>query len=456
MADIGLTSTGLRVQTTAEARAAIVAELHGLWGASFDLGDSTEIGQLIAIVARAIGDLGQLAEAVYAAGSRDSATGSALDAILLLTGTFRPGAASSTVTLTLTGTATTLVPSGSRVKSASTGAAFATTSAATIAAATAWANSTAYVVGDRRKNGGNIYECITAGTSAGSGGPTTTAADITDGTAHWRYLGAGAGYVDVAAASVLTGAIVGVSGDLTVIDTPVGGWSSVINTLDATLGRDVATDEEARILGETDLARPGASTPDAIRETLLALDGVESVTVFYNATDTTDGDGIPPHAVEAMVLGGDDQAIYDALLGECIAAGIATHGTETGTALDSEGVSHTVKFSRPTEVPIWIVVNLTKKAYSAADRNSYPLDGDAQVKAAIVAFGDAQVCGKNAVSSQIAAQAFQVAGVFDVTACYIDTANTPPATSSTIAISTRQIATYDTSRISVVSSSGTP
>jgi hypothetical protein len=52
----------------------------------------------------------------------------------------------------------------------------------------AWAASTAYAVGVLRTNGGNTYICITAGTSAASGGPTGTGADITDGTVHWSYV----------------------------------------------------------------------------------------------------------------------------------------------------------------------------------------------------------------------------------------------------------------------------
>ncbi|MFA4972526.1 MAG: hypothetical protein WC683_07915 [bacterium] len=58
------------------------------------------------------------------------------------------------------------------------------------ARAVSWAASTAYEIGDIVSNGATplkLYTCITAGTSAGSGGPTTTAADITDGTAHWSY-----------------------------------------------------------------------------------------------------------------------------------------------------------------------------------------------------------------------------------------------------------------------------
>jgi hypothetical protein len=58
--------------------------------------------------------------------------------------------------------------------------------------ATAWVKNTAYVLGDQCTNGSAVYICITAGTSenADDVGPLTTAADITDGTAHWKYLGA--------------------------------------------------------------------------------------------------------------------------------------------------------------------------------------------------------------------------------------------------------------------------
>ncbi len=56
---------------------------------------------------------------------------------------------------------------------------------------TAWAGATAYALGERATNDGNTYECITAGNSAASGGPTGTGTDITDGTAHWKYLQAG-------------------------------------------------------------------------------------------------------------------------------------------------------------------------------------------------------------------------------------------------------------------------
>ena len=53
-----------------------------------------------------------------------------------------------------------------------------------------WAGNTAYsILGSLIQNGTNEYQLITAGTSAGSGGPTGPGTNITDGTAHWRYIG---------------------------------------------------------------------------------------------------------------------------------------------------------------------------------------------------------------------------------------------------------------------------
>lgn len=51
-----------------------------------------------------------------------------------------------------------------------------------------WQASKAYLLNQQVIANGNLYRCITAGTSASSGGPSGTGADITDGTAHWQYI----------------------------------------------------------------------------------------------------------------------------------------------------------------------------------------------------------------------------------------------------------------------------
>lgn len=52
-----------------------------------------------------------------------------------------------------------------------------------------WEASTAYALNTHVSNGGNVYVCTTAGTSAGSGGPTGTGTGISDGTAVWDFVG---------------------------------------------------------------------------------------------------------------------------------------------------------------------------------------------------------------------------------------------------------------------------
>lgn len=82
--------------------------------------------------------------------------------------------------------------------------AFSQTLTATNAPGTAWANTTAYAVDDIRTNdSGKVYICTTAGTSAGSGGPTGTGSAITDGTVVWKYVRGPAPAVD--ATSTVTG-----------------------------------------------------------------------------------------------------------------------------------------------------------------------------------------------------------------------------------------------------------
>jgi hypothetical protein len=59
--------------------------------------------------------------------------------------------------------------------------------------AQAWAATTGYAVGARVINGTNLYSCTTAGTSAGSGGPSGTGATIADGSCVWAFVSASAG-----------------------------------------------------------------------------------------------------------------------------------------------------------------------------------------------------------------------------------------------------------------------
>lgn len=461
----GLTTTGLIIPTLDEILTAIRLDLVNAFGASIDL-ENGILARFVGILAERYALLWEQLEAVYNASGPDTASGFSLDALCLLTGTLRLEAVFSTVTLTLTGTPSTIVPAAQQVSTQSnTGLnKFLTAASGTITTLTSWAASTLYTLGTRVTNGGKCYQVLTAGTSAGSGGPTTGTTGVTstvvDGTVLWLYLGDGTGAVNVAGQSVLKGSIVGASRDIILIDQPYGGWAGVINVLDATVGYADQVDESLRLSREEELSQPGTSTADAIRAALLTLTGVTAVTVFHNDTDVTDVDGVTPHSVEALVRGGDDADI-GAMLLQQVAAGIQTVGSTTTTPLDSQGIAQTIRFSRPSELNIGVAISVTKVANNPADATSYPTNGDAQIKDVIVTFGNAQKAGKDAVSSSISAQAFKVAGVVDVTVCYLSSVASPgtpptPVASTTIGVSLRQLAVFDTSFITVTSSNGTP
>lgn len=57
----------------------------------------------------------------------------------------------------------------------------------TVIEPSAWGGSTAYSAGDYVLNSSKLYLCTSGGVSAGSGGPTTTEEEITDGTVTWQY-----------------------------------------------------------------------------------------------------------------------------------------------------------------------------------------------------------------------------------------------------------------------------
>lgn len=447
----GLTSTGFVPKSLDDCKTDLETAFKTAFGSAIDLSAESPYSQVIGVMAERFAELWALAAAVYAAGTPDGAAGAQLDNLCAITGTLRSQATFTKATVTALGTNGTVLTAGRVVSVATVGTRFATLANATIATVPAWQATHTYAVGNRVTNVGNVYQVISVTSdahSAGAGGPTGTGSSIADNHVTWEYVGAGTACVDVAVQAAVTGPLVAPAGTLTVISTPVSGWNSVTNLLDASpIGTDLELDDDLRLKRENELRVSGAAALEAIREALLEVSQVTAATVFENVSDSTDGNGVPPHAIEALVQGGADADVRACLFAET-AAGIAMHGSTTGTVTDAQGVSHEVDFSRPTLINIYVIVNCS------VDANLYPADGDAEVKAAIVAFGNAQKTGKDVVSTGVGAQCFSVPGMLD-SVPLIGTAPSPGST-ATIAISSRQLAAFDTSRIIVNSTPVTP
>jgi uncharacterized phage protein gp47/JayE len=388
MTTYGVTADGFVDKPIETILSEIEAAQKAAFGADFDVSAQSPAGQINGIMAIHLRELWEVAQAVYDSLDPDSNEGLSQTRVAALSGTVRSPATKSTVTASV-----------------------------------------------------NLDAGITLETGAVasvSGSPNSRFVTTEDAT----NSGGAPAAVDVEMEAETAGIVVANAGTLTVIETPQSGWNSITNAADATLGTEEETDDELRVRRETELRRAGAAAVDAIAADVAAVDSVTNVTVFENTTDAVDGDGVPAHAIEVVVLGGavNDiaQAIWDSR-----SAGIEAHGDTNGTATDDNGDSQTVYFSRPSEIRIYVNI--------VVDTDSdYPADGDTQIKTAIATWGQALDVGEDLIYTQLYNVIFGISGVVDVTTLEVDTSD-PPAGTSNISIGSRELATIDTADVDVTS-----
>lgn len=261
-------------------------------------------------------------------------------------------------------------------------------------------------------------------------------------------------------AAIETGPVPAPSGTLTIIDTPVSGFTDAVNYLDGVLGTPVQSDDDARIMREETLST-GSGNSDAIRSQLFRLvNGVTVVRVYENILDTVDAEGRPGHSVEVMVVGGQDAEIARVIwaqrasgiqpFGNVNADGtVDPDGDGTGiTIKDSNGADQVVHFSRPE--PQYAFIQCVKTLYSEED---YPEEGDTAISDALLAFGNTLGIGKDFLIQRFIGPAVSIPGVGSVTLQIAVSSDPDDASPSygtaNIAISPRQVLVFDSSRIFV-------
>lgn len=133
-----------------------------------------------------------------------------------------------------------------------------------------------------------------------------------------------------------------------------------------TSGEDEETDDALRERAEDAVTGGGDATHDSIVSELVNnVTGVNSVTIYENKTDddNTGSGGLPPHSFEAVVFGGTDvdiaQAIFDKKAITAYDYG-GVNGTEVTVNITSDinGQVREITFSRPTEVSVDITLDL--------------------------------------------------------------------------------------------------
>jgi hypothetical protein len=423
-----------------------------------------------------------LIQAAVASFDPNQATDASQDAVCSITGTIRAGARASVATCIAVGDALTVLQPGRVASVETTGARFVSATGMTLSALAAWASSTTYLVGDLKSNNDQTFYCTTSGVSAGSGGPSGTATAITDNTVTWRYLGEGLAAVTLLLSSEDTGPIGALAYALNEIETPVSGWNAIANPLDAVAGRNQESSAALRVRRDAELASTGNTTKDAIRANILKVnegstdpnhEQPTTVKVFYNDTDFTDANGLPPHSVEVLVQDGTDSDIAQAVWESIGGGGTVTFGGVTGTALDSENNTQYVKFTRPTEVPVyvggtvrydaseWPAGSDTTVAQAALSAlltytTDFPIGRDVRTSAlngammrgpyALTASGSALVPAPEGSPA--------VPGMLELDPLYIGISGA--SGTSQISISSRQVAVFDSSRVTLTAASEEP
>jgi uncharacterized phage protein gp47/JayE len=287
---------GLAIPTYSDIRDQLISDAKSIFGQDIYLGNDSMDYQWISAVAVKIYDAFQLAAYVYNNRGPGTAIGTALDGIVKLNGLSRESSTYSVCTVTITGTAGTVIANG--------------------------------IIADVN---GVLW-----------GLPASVMIPI-------------AGTIDVVATCKTSGAISANIGEIIIITTPTYGWTAVTNAVAADVGSAVETDSELRERQSVSSALPSRSLLEGTKAEIAAVTGVTRFVVYENNTASTDSDSIPAHSICAVVEGGDDEDIASAIFNNK-SIGCGTYGTTTETVIDDYGQETDINFYRPTYKDIDVVV----------------------------------------------------------------------------------------------------
>lgn len=394
----GLTDEGFVQKSHAEILADIEADQRAAIDPALDTSAFSLIGQLNTITASKLAELWELGGELYDMLDPDKVRGAQQDALYALTNTLREPATKSKVTATVN-----LEPGTD------------------IAAGDAFAS----VLGNDEARFVNTEPMVN---STGSAADFPVVFEATD-----------------------TGPLFAANaGTLTVIETPLTGWNSITNALDAELGSDIESDAAFSIRRLIELAAPGGCSLIGLKADLARVPGVTAANALENTTGRVDGSGMPAHSVEPIVLGGSDADIA-AVVFRDTAGGIQSTGSTLVVVTDADGDDHNVHFSRPTERDVYIAIEIE------IDPSLY--DGslsDIALKNAIKNASKSPTnagyldVGSNVYAGRVICVAIEVAGVLNArVGLSFSSIATPDLGVTKLTIGPREIAALDTSRMVV-------
>lgn len=292
-----ITAAGITAPDFATNIANLTADYQAIFGADVYLGNDSQDGQFLALLAQAFTDLGAAAVAVYNSFSPATGQGAGLSSNVKLNGLKRLIPSFSTVPVTLIGIAQTPINNG--------------------------------LVSDIN----NVSWALPASVIIPSSGTITVTATCT-----------------------VQGAITAAPGAAT-IGTPVYGWQTAALAGTATPGSAVEVDAALRVRQAASVALPSVTIFDGIVAAIQNLTGVTRARGYENNTSTANTLGIPANSLSFIVEGGAQADIMNAIFAK-ITPGIPTAGSITQTITSASGSTRVLSYSPPTDATISVAITL--------------------------------------------------------------------------------------------------
>ena len=295
-------SSGLHIPTYQDILDDLISQAQSIYGSDIYLENDSSDYQMLSVIALKISDTMQAIQLAWNDRSPATAIGAALDSLVAINGISRQAASYSTCTVTISGTAGTIITNG--------------------------------VVRDVN---GYMWD-LPASVEIGSEGTE-----------------------EVSVTCQTIGAITALTGNISSIVTPTAGWTSVTNDAAATPGTAVENDSALRARQALSTAMPSQTLLAGTKAAVAAVDGVTRSRVYENNTGSVDSYGLEAHSIAVVAEGGADQDIAEAIYYNR-GIGCYISGDHTVTV---EG--ETMRFYRPSEVPIYVTLGIHDITNSLSD-----------------------------------------------------------------------------------------
>lgn len=295
-----ITPAGITGSDYSDFLAQLKNAIQAIYGSDIYIDPDSQDGQALAIFAQAQYDLSQSLISLFNAYSPSTAQGTALSSVVKINGLTRDSASNSTDTLQVNGVFGTVINGGQ--------------------------------VGDNL-NQGTVWDLPTTVTIPASGS------------------------IEVTITAEDAGNTVFTPGQITQILTPTAGWQSCTNVGPADPGGAIEQDAALRQRQAQSTALPALSSKAALYSAIGNIPGVSEVEVFENLSDTTDSNGLPPHSIAVVVLGGNISTIAQTIALKK-APGTGTYGNISQIVIDQNGIPNTINFSQLQQVTLKVQVSI--------------------------------------------------------------------------------------------------